>query len=165
MNNIISFSDVDIVVATSNTDALCVTPKQQSSNTELELLDKLIKGTIITGCAASCAYACSFYLPFIAFQAGYHGSLLLSSYLAPNASTLTYYTVILPNAVHIGTYCYTSPAVASAIGTISTVTGAALGASIVEVYELVKTVIQKPSIIRQAIKKVYQAIYRLYRRV
>jgi hypothetical protein len=164
MNSIISFSDVDIVVATSNTDALCV-PKQQSSNTELELLNKLIKGTIITGCAASCAYACSFYLPVIAFQTGYHGSLLLSSYLAPNASTLTYYTVILPNAVHIGTYCYTSPAVASTIGTISTVTGAALGASIVEVYELVKTVIQKPSIIRQVINKVCQAIYRLYRRV
>jgi hypothetical protein len=114
MNNIISLSDVDIIV-----------PKQQPT-TELEILDKLIKGTIITGCAASCAYACYFYLPVIAFQAGYHGSLLVSSYLDPNASSLTYYMVILPKAVHIGTYCYSSPAVASAVQTISTVTGAAI---------------------------------------
>jgi hypothetical protein len=156
MNNIVSLSDVDIIVAPSNTDALCV-PKQQST-TELALLDKLIKGTIITGCAASCAYACYFYLPVIAFQTGYHGSLLVSSYLAPNASSLTYYMVILPKAVHIGTYCYSSPLVASAVQTISTVTGAAIGTSIVQLYELIKKVVQKPSIIKQTIEKICRVV-------
>jgi hypothetical protein len=155
MNNIVSLSDVDIIVAPSNTDALCV-PKQQPS--ELELLDKLIKGAIISGCAASCAYACYFYLPVIAFQAGYHGSLLVSSYLAPNASSLTYYMVILPKAVHIGTYCYSSPVVASAVQTVSTVTGAAIGTSIVQLYELIKKVVQKPNIIKQTIEKICQAV-------
>jgi hypothetical protein len=163
MNNIVSLSDVDIIVAPSNTDALCV-PKQQP--TELELLDKLIKGAIISGCAASCAYACYFYLPVIAFQAGYHGSLLVSSYLAPNTSSLTYYMVILPKAVHIGTYCYSSPVVASAVQTVSTATGAAIGTSIVQLYELIKKVVQKPSIIKQTIEKICKAVkkfmYRVY---
>jgi hypothetical protein len=161
MNNIVSLSDVDIIVAPSNTDALCV-PKQQ---TELQLLDKLIKGTIITGCAATCAYACYFYLPVIAFQAGYHGSLLVSSYLAPQASTITYYIIILPKAVHIGTYCYSSPLVASAVQTISTVTGAAIGISIVELYELIKKVVQKPIIIKQTIERICNAVKRFINRM
>jgi hypothetical protein len=163
MNNIVSLSDVDIIVAPSNTDALCV-PKQQPT-TELELLDKLTKGAIISGCAASCAYACYFYLPVIAFQTGYHGSLLVSSYLAPNASSLTYYMVILPKAVHIGTYCYSSPVVASAVQTISTVTGAAIGISIVQLYELIKKVVQKPCIIKQTIEKVCQAVKKFLSRM
>jgi hypothetical protein len=162
MNNIVSLSDVDIIVAPSNIDALCVLKQQ----TELQLLDKLIKGTIITGCAASCAYACYFYLPVIAFQAGYHSSLLVSSYLAPKASALTYYMIILPKAVHVGTYCYSSPIVTSTVQTISTVTGAAIGTSIVGLYELIKKVIQKPSIIKQTIERICKAVkkfmYRMY---
>jgi hypothetical protein len=161
MINIDRFSDVDFIVAPSNTDALSV-PKQE---TELQLLDKVIKGAIITGCAASCAYACYFYLPVIAFQTGYHGSLLVSSYLAPKASTLTYYMIILPKAVHIGAYCYSSPLVASAVQTVSTVSGAAIGTSVVQLYELIKKVVHKPSIIKQRIEKICRAVQRLLKKL
>lgn len=161
MINIVRFSDVDFVVTPSNTDALCV-PKQQ---TEVQLLDKLIKGAIITGCAASCAYACYFYLPVIAFQTGYHGSLLVSSYLVPKASTLTYYMIILPKAVHIGTYCYSSPLVTSAVQTISTVSGAAIGTSVVQLYELIKKMVRKPSIIKQTIEKICRAVQKFFKQL
>jgi hypothetical protein len=73
--------------------------------------------------------------------------------------------VILPKAVHIGTYCYASPVVASAVQTISTVTGAAIGTSIVQLYELIKKVAQKPSIIKQTIEKVCQAVKKLLSRM
>jgi hypothetical protein len=149
-----AFSDITIV--TSDESSSC--DYLVSVESEFDLLDALIKSGIITGCAAACAFASYYYLPVIAFQVGYQGSLLASSLLVPHPSTLTYYSVVLPQAVHIGAYCYNCPFVATAIQSVSAISGAAVGNIITSVYEAIKQVCLMPSIVPQMLSNISEVI-------
>jgi hypothetical protein len=101
---------------------------------ESNFTEEVIRTIVVTGCATLAGFAFSYYIPVIAFQLGYRGSLFLSKLLFPSPTSLAYYSIILPRAVHAGCYCYSSPVIATAITSTSSAVGAVIGKGIVDLY-------------------------------
>jgi hypothetical protein len=142
----LDFSDLTFAFAVSD-----------KSITESTTLDKVVKYSIVAACTTTCAYAAYIYLPVAAFEIGFHGSLLVSSIMVPHPASFTYYSAILPAAVHSGMYCYSSPVAATAIEAVSSASGVLLGNAVTALYEYIKKLVSTPGAMKKLISKICTA--------